>query len=222
MNPKWAKIIAELGLNPNAIKLRLTLTILTSIGLAIVGYIFSTLMVALIVFSLGIVLTISQIQTINNQYTRHQRVKEGDFVEAFTYFRIYINHGRNVYQALALCRDQAKPTLTNDFENLLSALESDQSIQPFITFASQFPNPLIQEVLIAIYQMIDGGNEPRYLWQFNYLFSSYGDQVAEKTFKTRQKKLDRLNLSAMIGAGILVLALAIGIIQLVGGAIGGI
>ena len=219
---KWEQKLRNLGFNAKKIKLTFFLLLL----LFTIGSVFLMMRhlwgLAGGVFALNFIIVLGFYYYVRQVKEQYARKKEEEFANVFAYFRIYIRHGRNIYQALQLCQVHTSYTLRPLLENLLSSMDHDSSIRPFIDFAQHFDNSLIEEVMIAIFQMIDAGRDSRYLWHFNFLFSKYDAVIAEEKYRQKTKLLERINLSAMVGAGILVVNLAIGIMQLIGGVMHGI
>ena len=61
-----------------------------------------------------------------------------EFAILFGYFRIYIHNGFSVYSALKEIVSFANPTLKNDLQELISEIDSDKTVQPFIKFGKKF------------------------------------------------------------------------------------
>ncbi|HKM10781.1 MAG: hypothetical protein WCX47_01860 [Bacilli bacterium] len=219
---RWEQKLKNLGFSVKKIKFSfLILIILTLIG-GILLIINRQWGLASLIFASNFIIGFSFYYYVRQVQEQLIRKKEEEFAAIFTNFRIYLGHGRNVYQALQLCQEHASNNLRPLLENLIFMIDHDQSVRPFMEFSTHFVHPLIEEVVIAMYQMIDAGRDSRYLWHFNYLFSKYDEQIAEQKYQQKSKTLERINMSAMLGAGILVVALAVGIIQMIGGVMYGI
>ncbi|HBS10712.1 MAG TPA: hypothetical protein DEA28_03205, partial [Firmicutes bacterium] len=63
---------------------------------------------------------------------------------------------------------------------LLDNIDNDKTIKPFITFANYFNDKKIEEVMIAIYEMVNEGNNENYINQFVSIFETYKARI-EKT-----------------------------------------
>lgn len=219
---KWSFNLKSLGLDVKKTKSKLIAFALLSLGVSAFflyqnNWFFGILPLALYLFGF-----LAFYFYIDQAIKEDKKQKDEEFATIFTYFRIYSQHGRNVYQALQLASNHASTSMRFLLENLISNIEKDTSVRPFLEFARHFSHPLIEEIAIAMYQMIDTGRNERYLWQFNYLFNKYETLVSEQHHEQKARRLERINLSALLGAAVLVLALALGIIQLIGGLMNGV
>ena len=145
-----------------------------------------------------------------------------DFVSIFTYFKIYLNNGYNVYKSLELISKFANQDVKERFDVLQGEIDEDKSLQPFITFAKTFDNLLIEQLMISVYQMVDEGNNSSYLRQFEVLFTKLSDDLYTKEFQKQDKKLGSMTAYPLIGSATLILMITVGVINLIGDMIGGI
>ena len=84
---------------------------------------------------------------INEQNTRNLQ----EFAALFGYFRIYIHNGFSVYSALKEITVFANPSLKKLLEELIKEIDDDKSVQPFIKFAKEFNEIIVEEMMISIY-----------------------------------------------------------------------
>ena len=80
-----------------------------------------------------------------------------EFSVIFGYFRIFIRNGYSVYSALKEIVNFANPRLKNFLEELITEIDEDKTVQPFVKFAKRFNEIIVEEMMISIYQMIDDG-----------------------------------------------------------------
>ncbi len=145
-----------------------------------------------------------------------------EFAVLFGYFRIYIHNGFSVYSGLKELLNFANPTLKKDLQELISDIDSDKSVQPFIKFGRKFNEIIVEEMMISIYQMIDDGENSDYLVQFELIFDKFSDLLYEKYLRAKNSKLATLSNAPLIGASFLVIVLTIGVISILGEVINGI
>ena len=105
-------------------------------------------------------------------YTRYSRLINknnnnliNDFIDTFSYFRIYISNNRNVYISLKEISNYATSYVRGKLLELTNEIDEDKSLKPFLKFASYFNNKNVEEVMIAIYEMIDEGSNENYRTQ---------------------------------------------------------
>ena len=145
-----------------------------------------------------------------------------EFAVIFGYFRIFIRNGYSVYSALKELLSFANPTLKKSLEELINEIDSDKSVQPFVKFAKQFSEIIVEEMMISIYQMIDDGESSDYLIQFELIFDKFSNLLYEKYLRSKNSKLGTISSSPLIGSSFLMIVLTIGIISIIGEIINGI
>ena len=212
-----------LGLNPKRELLIILIAdlilflsgILTFIFLKQIVY-FAICLVTVFVFDLFFLTRYSK--QISNKNTENLQ----EFATLFGYFRIYIHNGFSVYSALKELVNFANPTLKKDLQELISDIDSDKTVQPFIKFGKKFNEIIVEEMMISIYQMIDDGENSDYLVQFELIFDKFSDLLYEKYLKAKNSRLATLSNAPLIGASFLVIVLTIGIISILGEVINGI
>ena len=212
-----------LGLNPKRELLIILIAdlilflsgILTFIFLKQIVY-FAICLVTVFVFDLFFLTRYSK--QISNKNTENLQ----EFATLFGYFRIYIHNGFSVYSALKELVNFANPTLKKDLQELISDIDSDKTVQPFIKFGKKFNEIIVEEMMISIYQMIDDGENSDYLIQFELIFDKFSDLLYEKYLKAKNSRLATLSNAPLIGASFLVIVLTIGIISILGEVINGI
>ena len=145
-----------------------------------------------------------------------------EFTDLFGYFRIYIKNGYNVYNALKEISNFANDNLRELLEQLLLEIDNDKSVQPFINFARNFDEIIVEELMISIYQMIDEGEQSNYLVQFEFIFDKFSENLTAKELKKKDSRLATLSSSALVGSCFLIVVIAIGIVGVVGDLTNGI
>ncbi len=139
-----------------------------------------------------------------------------EFVNLFSYFKIYIHNGYNVYTSLKEIATFASPNLKELLNTLLDDVDNDKSVQPFIKFARNFNEIIIEEMMISIYQMIDDGEQSNYLAQFESVFDKFAELQAEKSLRAKDSSLGMLSSAPLVGACILIVMITIGIVGVLG------
>ena len=145
-----------------------------------------------------------------------------EFSELFGFFRIYVKNGYNVYNALKEISKFANKNLKELLEKLLTEIDGNKTVQPFINFSSNFDEIIVEELMISIYQMIDEGEQSNYLSQFELIFDKFSEALIQKELKKKDSKLGTLSSTPLIGSSFLIIVITIGIIGLIGDIINGI
>lgn len=138
------------------------------------------------------------------------------FIDYFSYFRIYIFNGESVYSALEKTIEFADESLKPMIEGLLSEINEDKTINPFIRFSFNFDSKLIEEIMISIYEMIENGNNFNYINQFTSLFENFKNRTNKEDSERRYEKYDIYNNTSLFGSAIIMFILIYGIVNLVG------
>lgn len=145
-----------------------------------------------------------------------------EFATLFGYFRIFIHNGYSVYSTLkelvAFANDDLKKYLTN----LLSNIDQDKTVQPFVDFAHHFNEIIVEEMMISIYQLIDDGETSDYLMQFELIFDKFSDLLYQRYLRGKDSRLGTIGSTPLIGSCFLIIVLTIGIISVIEELINGI
>ena len=139
-----------------------------------------------------------------------------DFIDTFSYFRIYISNNMNVYQAFKQISFYTTPYIKMLLDQLLKEIDNDKSLKPYINFASNFNNEKVEEVMIAIYQMVNEGNNETYLNQFVSIFETFKERVEKTNEQKREARFNTINQCSLVGSGVLMVAIMLGIVNLLG------
>ena len=213
----------ELGLNPKKEGLILLISNLALITAGVVAYILlKQLLYSLI--SVGVMLLFDFVFV--TRYSKKIDAKNienlQDFATLFGYFRIFIHNGYSVYSALKELVLFANDDLKKYLNELLSNIDEDKTVQPFIDFAHHFNEIIVEEMMISIYQLIDDGETSDYLIQFELIFDKFSDLLYQRYLRGKDSRLGTIGSAPLIGSCFLIIVLTIGIINVIGELINGI
>ena len=141
---------------------------------------------------------------------------EVEFVEVFSYLRIYLLNKETVYTALTKANQYTSKEMNTKISEFLIKIDEDKSIVPFLEFGKYFKNKTIEEVMIALYQMVDGGYQENYIDQFIIVFENLRKISEEGSLNNRYKKMNNLNLFTLFGSAYLMLVMLIVIVTVIG------
>ena len=145
-----------------------------------------------------------------------------EFVNLFTFFRMYIRNGFGVYTSLQEVSKFANPSLQELMKKLIEEIDKDKTISPFMDFAHNFDELVVEEIIISIYQIIDDGTNSNYLMQFELIFDKFSEILHKGQLDSKDKKLSTLTSSALFGSAYLIVMITMGVINLLGVMISGI
>lgn len=157
----------------------------------------------------------------NTMLNEREKKLDNEFIEIFSYLRIYLYNEETVYTALKNIKEFASERMIERLDTLLSDIDNDKSIQPFLTFAKLFKNKVIEEVMISLYEMVEGGNKDIYLNQFIKIFEDFKNRTETEEEEKRYRKFDTINMLSILGSGYIMIVLSLCVISLLGEATNG-
>ena len=101
-------------------------------------------------------------------------------------------------------------------EDLLTEIDKDKSVQPFVNFANQFTSISIHSLMLSIYQMVDQGENSEQLTHFNLLFDEISNTRNREMIEQKQKSLSNMSTFPLAGAGLITISLTISILSILG------
>lgn len=193
----------------------------------IVGFVVAALLMKMFVLFIimGFILVIFTYFYFSRYKSMEKRKKQDnllEFVNLFTFFKIYIRNGFGVYSSLKEISAFANASLKEDIEKLLQEIDEDKTITPFINFAHNFDELIVEEMMISIYQMVDDGSDSNYLLQFELIFDKFSELLHAGQLSSKDKTLSSLTSSALIGSAYLIIVITVGVITLLGDMINGL
>ena len=99
-----------------------------------------------------------------------QEEREDEFISLVSYFQVFINNGINVYQSFKSLINYSSTWMSEQISELIEEIDKDKTVQPFINFANKFVSPIVANVMVSIYQMVDQGDSREQLNQFTIFF----------------------------------------------------
>jgi hypothetical protein len=143
---------------------------------------------------------------------------ESEFIGALGIFRVFAANHLNVYNAWTETRAFVSPWMQAKIDLLLKDMDEDKTVAPFIAFSHHFRPLIIEQVMTSVYQIVDGGGLSP-LAQFSILFEHFAESHLKEELKKNDDQMDTMNAWPLIGAGLLAVAIIIGVVQIIGGVI---
>lgn len=169
----------------------------------------------------GVMVYFTRQLSLDNRLKEHQQNLESEFIFLIGFFRIFIDHQYNVYQALKALIPYASFTTKNRLETLILAIDEDKTITPFLQFAQTYQLATIEQLMISVYQLVEQGSHSRSLTQFTSLFQAYVTQHSEIEIDQYRRKLERYQSAPLIASAMVTILIAFGIVSLIGGMLSG-
>ena len=155
-----------------------------------------------------------------SRYSQLERVqakdREEELISLLSYFEIFLSNGNNVYNSFKMLLPYCSPFMDDAINSLLTQIDNDKTVGPFINFAAKFDNHIIESLLLSIYQMVDNGEKGEQFQEFDVLFSSINKEYKNDLVEKKKASLDSLNAWPLFGAGAITIVLAISTIGIIG------
>lgn len=145
-----------------------------------------------------------------------------EFINVFTYFKIYIKNGLSVYDSFLEVRQYCSPWMYQQIDVLISEIDSDKSVLPYMNFAKKFNNNVVEEIMITVFQMVDDGTSYKYLSSFTYIFDEFKKNIEHNNVKKAERSMSGKTTLCLIGSAIFTLAIMLGVVGMLGATLNGI
>ena len=219
---KLKEKIAKLNLNFQKEMLTLGIIDFILLALGVALYFFNISYLVIILVFLGIIVfSFYYLNRYDSMLLKKELALDDEFIEIFSYLKIYIANKENVYKALTNIKEFASPRMLERLDDLTNEIDNDKTIQPFINFARKFKNKVIEEVMIALFELINNGNNEAYLNQFIKIFEDFKNRREIEDKDKRFRLFDTINMMSLVGSGYIMIILSFCVIQLLGEATNG-
>ena len=170
-----------------------------------------------IIIGIGdLVLTYFLLSRYNDKKKSLLKNRENELISLISYFDVYIRNNNNVYQSFNLLIPYCSNWMKEKIEDLLTEIDKDKSVQPFVNFANQFTSISIHSLMLSIYQMVDQGENSEQLTHFNLLFDEISKTRNREMIEQKQKSLSNMSTFPLAGAGLITISLTISILSILG------
>ena len=214
---KQRQKIQKLNLNPKKELLKYLIGNLALIGLILTLFFVLKSWFYLILIPIGLIIFFFYFINRYDVFEENKRKRlEVEFVEVFSYLRIYLLNKETVYSALEKANQYTSKEMNQKINEFLIKIDEDKSIIPFLEFARYFKNKTIEEVMISLYQMVVGGYADNYINQFIAVFENLRKRINEENLHNRYNKMNNLNIMTLIGSGYLMLVMLVVIVNIIG------
>lgn len=219
---KLKEKMAKLNLNFQKEILTLAIIDLILLALGVALYFFNVSYLVIILLGLGIIVfTFFYLNRYDSMLHKKELALDDEFIEIFSYLKIYISNKESVYKALMNIKEFSSPAMLQRLDDLTNEIDHDKTIQPFITFSRKFKNKVIEEVMIALFELINNGNNEAYLNQFIKIFEDFKNRREREDKDKRFRLFDSINMMSLVGSGYIMIILSFCVIQLLGEATNG-
>lgn len=208
------KLIKSANLNA---KIELVIILLVNLVL-IVAAIFIFILTHNLLFMAPVIFIILLLNFANifRYYYLKEKNEDNDLhalVLLFRYLYVDVNNGIKVIDALERLKGFANLKINTYLNNLLES--NDETIEPYLAFAHQFPSLLIEEMLVALFRYKNNA-EMIYLASFNDAYFKLKKDDDKKMKERATWQFDFIKTTAIIGVAIIMLIVIASVIIMVG------
>ena len=192
------------------------INIVLLIGAVLVYLFLDNLIYAIMIFVGLCLLDFFLITRYNDKKLTILKNRENELVAIISYFEVYIQNNNNVYQSFAQLIPYCSDWMKEKVETLLSEIDKDKTVQPFINFAHNFQQLSSHSLMLSIYQMIDQGENSEQLLQFNVIYDELAKNRNKELIDQQDRALSNMSTFPLIGAGFITVTLTISILTILG------
>ena len=217
MKNSLKETIEFVGLSYRKEVLKIVLLNLVLLAGAVLIYLFlDNLIYAIMIFVGLCLLDFFLITRYNDKKHNILKNRENELVAIISYFEVYIQNNNNVYQSFAQLIPYCSDWMKEKVETLLSEIDNDKTVQPFINFARNFQQLSSHSLMLSIYQMIDQGENSEQLLQFNVIYDELAKNRNKELIDLQDRALSNMSTFPLIGAGLITVTLTISILTILG------
>ena len=217
MKNKLKDVMEFVGLSYKKELLKITLINISFIIAGLLVYLLiDNLMFSIIVLIGLLVLDFFLLTRYNDMKQALLKSRENELVVIISYFEVYIQNNNNVYQSFVQLIPYCSTWMKEKIETLLSEIDIDKTVQPFINFANNFQQLSSHSLMLSIYQMVDQGENSEQLLQFNVIFDELSRTRNKELVERQEKSLSSMSTFPLIGAGLITVTLTISILSILG------
>lgn len=217
MKNNLKETIDFVGLSYKKELLKITLiNLVLLLGTVLLYFISKSLIYAIMLFIGLCLLDFFLLTRYNDKKQTILKNRENELVAIISYFEVYIQNNNNVYQSFAQLVPYCSDWMKEKIETMLSEIDNDKTVQPFINFANNFQQLSSHSLMLSIYQMIDQGENSEQLIQFNVIFDELSKNRNKEMVNQQDRALSNMSTFPLIGAGLITVTLTISILTILG------
>lgn len=201
-------------------KIELIKALVLNVGILAIIVIATVFLKQIMIAFVGIIFILMANYILFNTYLSKKKEilmeRESEFISIIGYFQFFISNGFNVYQSFQSLIPYSSIWMEEQIQSLITQIDNDKSVKPFINFANKFTNKIANNVMLSIYQMVDEGENNIHLLHFQSLFEELKRNQQKDLIDGKDRSMSSLSSLPLIGAGAITVLLTFGIIFLMG------
>jgi len=190
--------------------------VLVLIGLAIYLSINNSVTLGLACISLILLYYVYRISMLNDKAKQITAAKEIAFNSFYRYLISYLSNGNILYSSLQSTLEFVDPILKDDVEVLISDIELDTSLQPFLNFQENFDDDNIRQMILLLFKTQENGNIENVLDSINECMMNLQDTSIEIYVTSEKRKIEKYYIFPIILSAIVIIMLSLFIFNSIG------
>ena len=149
---KWKQKLEKLNLNSKKETTLLVITSVISLILPIAVFLLTQNIIYLIcICFISLAIVMFFFRRYDYLLERRRVNLELEFIEVFSYLRIYLSNSESVYRSLVQSSEYTSQQMKNEINTFVKKIDEDKTIKPFIEFSNLFKNKLFKGAVYTIF-----------------------------------------------------------------------
>lgn len=169
--------------------------------------------IGLIFFGMMIAYSLLYISILEEKYALLMAEKEVAFGSFYPLLLFYLKNDHSLHQSLKMLLNQCDVLLRKDLEQWLENMQFDSSLAPYLSFASQFQNVYIQQIILLLFKTQEIGYDLETLENMSSALLNIQDQSMENYIEQEKKKISHFAIYPFLLTIFMMLLLGFFIMQ---------
>ena len=172
---------------------------------------------AFVALFINLVILVCVITSLKAKLRQLTYSKEIAFSGFYRYVIALIKNGHILYSALQSSLDYVNEVLTGDVGQLISEIEVDTSLQPFLNFMENFEDETIKQMIILLYKTQDTGVIDEVIESVNECMVNLQDTSIKNYIFKEEKNIEKYYPIPIVLSAIVMIIVTMYIFTLIGG-----
>lgn len=197
------------------------ITITCGVGLlfligGITSFVLYSHLIGIMAIACGIVYFVMHFLNIRSSVKRLINFKEIAFNGFYRYVVTLLKNNQVLYAALQSSLQYVDEVLLDDVNELISAIEEDTSLDPFLKFMNNFEDETIKQMVILLYKTQESGIIDEVIESINESMIYLQDTSIKTYIQKEEKRIERYYIFPIILSAIVMILISIYVFSLIG------
>ena len=174
------------------------------------------LLISILVFIIALLFYQMHLNSLRAKLKQLIYSKEIAFGGFYRYVISLIKNGHILYSALQSSLDYVNEVLVNDINTLISEIELDTSLQPFLNFMDNFEDDTIKQMIILLYKTQDSGVIDDVIESVNECMVNLQDNAINYYIDKEEKNIEKYNAIPIVLSALIMIIVTTFIFTLIG------